>query len=163
MSIRFTALPLLLVACLGGCGFQLEGAAELAAGMERVYIQTADPYSPFVRAFQQRVRQRSGKLVQNKDDADVVLIVFDDDTGQRVLSVSATNLPREYEVFYVLRFSVSGLQGPATEVQTLDLVRSYAFDETQVLGKRNEEVTLRVSLAEDLARQVMRRIDSTAP
>jgi len=158
MSLRLATI--FLATAFAGCGFQLEGAAELADGHQRVYIQAADPYSPFVRAFEQRVRQRSGALVRDRDDADVVLTVLADETGQRVLSVSARNLPREYEVFYVLRFSVTGPTGTATEVQTLDLIRSYAFDETQVLGKRNEEVTLRRSLAEDLARQVMRRIDT---
>ncbi len=162
MSLRLATI-VLLAACLGGCGFQLEGAAELAAGQQRIYIQAADPYSPFVRAFEQRVRQRNGTVVGDRREADVVLIVLADETGQRVLSVSARNLPREYEVFYVLRFDVTDTAGTASEVQTLDLVRSYAFDETQVLGKRNEEVTLRRSLAEDLARQVMRRIDSSAP
>lgn len=162
MTIRFATI-VLLATCLGGCGFQLEGAAELADDLQRVYIQAADPFSPFVRAFQQRVRQRSGRVVEDRSDADVVLVVLGDETGQRVLSVSARNLPREYEVFYVLRFSVTGPAGSASEVQTLDLVRNYAFDETQVLGKRNEEVSLRQSLAEDLARQVMRRIDAIAP
>jgi len=162
MAIRFATI-VLLATCLGGCGFQLEGAAELADDLQRVYIQAADPFSPFVRAFQQRVRQRSGRVVEDRSDADVVLAVLGDETGQRVLSVSARNLPREYEVFYVLRFSVTGPAGSASEVQTLDLVRNYAFDETQVLGKRNEEVSLRQSLAEDLARQVMRRIDAIAP
>ena len=162
MSLRLATI-VLLAACFGGCGFQLEGAAELAAGQQRIYIQAADPYSPFVRAFEQRVRQRNGTVVSDRREADVVLMVLADETGQRVLSVSARNLPREYEVFYVLRFDVTDAAGTASEVQTLDLVRSYSFDETQVLGKRNEEVTLRQSLAEDLARQVMRRIDSSAP
>lgn len=161
MSLRLAKI-FLTAACLGGCGFQLEGATELAEGLQRVYIQAADPYSPFVRAFQERVRQRSGEVVQDRDDADVVLMVLADETGQRVLSVSSRNLPREYEVFYVLRFSVTGPNRSASDVQNLDLIRSYAFDETQVLGKRNEEVTLRRSLAEDLARQVMRRIDTFA-
>ena len=162
MGIRSASIAL-LAAGLAGCGFQLEGAAQLEPRLQRIYIQAADPYSPFVRAFEQRVRQRGGTVVQNQDQADVVLRVLGDDTGQRVLSVSARNLPREYEVFYVLRFSVRGPAGPVSEVLTLDLIRIYAFDETQVLGKRNEEVTLRQSLAEDLARQVMRRIDSIAP
>jgi LPS-assembly lipoprotein len=162
MSLRLATI-FLIATYVGGCGFQLEGAGELVEGLQRVNIQAADPYSPFVRAFQQRVRQLGGTVVQGRDAADVVVTVLADETGQRVLSVSSRNLPREYEVFYLLRFSVTGPTGSASEAQSLDVIRSYAFDETQVLGKRNEEVTLRRSLAEDLARQVIRRIDTLAP
>ncbi len=162
MKVRFATIVLFALAC-GGCGFQLEGGTALAVGMQRVYIQTADPYTPFLRAFQQRVRQRGGHLVNARDDADVVLTVHEDDTGQRVLSVSARNLPREYEVYYLLNFSVRGPDGPTLEAQALDITRSYTFDETQVLGKRSEEEIIRSALAQDLARQVMKRIDTTAP
>jgi len=135
----------------------------MAVGLQRVYIQTTNPYTPFQRAFRQRVRQRGGRVVDSREDADVVLAVLQDETGQRVLSVSARNLPREYEVYYLLNFSVRGPEGPVLEPQALDLTRSYTFNETQVLGKRSEEDILRKALAEDLARQVMKRIDTVAP
>ena len=59
--------------------------------------------------------------------------------------------------------AVAGGEGPALEAQALDLTRSYTFNETQVLGKRSEEGILRKALAEDLARRVMKRIDTTVP
>ena len=40
------------------------------------------------------------------------------------------------------------------------MTRSYTYDETQVLAKSREEQELRRSLAEDLARQVVRRIEA---
>jgi LPS-assembly lipoprotein len=162
MKVRFATIILFVLAC-SGCGFHLEGGSTMAVGLQQVYIQTADPYTPFLRAFQQRVRQRGGRVVNSREDADVVLAILQDETGQRVLSVSARNLPREYEVYYLLNFSVRGPKGPALEAQALDLTRSYTFDETQVLGKRSEEEILRKALADDLARQVMTRIDTTAP
>jgi outer membrane lipopolysaccharide assembly protein LptE/RlpB len=45
---------------------------------------------------------------------------------------------------------------PASMVAT----RSYTYDETQVLGKAQEERILRRALAEDLARQIVRRIEA---
>ena len=46
------------------------------------------------------------------------------------------------------------------EPEVLIARRSYTYDETQVLGKEREETILRQSLAEDLARQVVRRIEA---
>jgi len=40
--------------------------------------------------------------------------------------------------------------------------RNYTYDETQVLGKEREASILRQALAEDLARQVVRRIEALA-
>ena len=129
MKARFATIVLITLAC-GGCGFHLEGGSAIAVGLQRVYIQTADPYTPFLRAFQQRVRQRGGRVVDSSADADVVLAVLQDETGQRVLSVSARNLPREYEIYYLLNFSVRGPEGPKLEDQSLDLTRSYTFVNT---------------------------------
>jgi LPS-assembly lipoprotein len=46
------------------------------------------------------------------------------------------------------------------EPEQLVVTRSYTYDETQVLGKAREERILRRSLADDLARRVMRRIEA---
>ena len=154
------ALVLPLAATLtGGCGFQMV-AAPLDDDARRIYLQTSSPYSVFSRTFSREVRQRGGELVQSAEDADLTLRILEDSTGQRVLSVSARNIPREYEIFYVLQYSANARNGNSLTNQSLDLQRSYTYDETLVLGKRKEETVLREALAEDLVRQVLRRLES---
>ncbi len=89
-----------------------------------------------------------------------VLDIQADDTGQRVLSVSARNIPREYEVYYSVTFSLKVGGETLIDNETLVVTRSYTYDETQVLAKAAEEEVLRDALAEDLARRVVRRIES---
>jgi LPS-assembly lipoprotein len=89
-----------------------------------------------------------------------VLKIIGDATGQRVLSVSARNIPREYEIFYQVTFSLTIGGDQIIEPESLVMTRSYTYDETQVLAKSREEQELRRSLAEDLARQVVRRIEA---
>jgi LPS-assembly lipoprotein len=77
-----------------------------------------------------------------------------------VLSVSARNIPREYEIFYTVTFSLAADGAALIEPVSLVARRSYTFDETQVLAKDREERILRRALADDLARQVVRRIEA---
>jgi LPS-assembly lipoprotein len=91
-----------------------------------------------------------------------VLVISSDDTGQRVLSVSARNIPREYEIYYAVTVSLRSGTISLMEPETIIVTRAYTYDETQVLGKSAEEDLLREALARDLARQVLRRIESAA-
>ena len=160
MQKRLLALAIVILGVLTGCGFQMVGR-PLPADANRIYLKTTSPYSEFARSLDKRVIERGGVLVSRPAEADVVLTIVDDSTGQRVLSVSARNIPREYEIFYVLQFSIEAPDNsPLVPVQVIDLQRSYTYDETQVLGKRNEETVLREALADDLVRQVLRRVES---
>jgi LPS-assembly lipoprotein len=154
------AATVLAVVILGGCGFQLEGTGALPTAMARTYLETSEPYTEFFGSLREALRARGSEVVANAQDAGAVLTIVEDTTGQRVLSVSARNIPREYEVYYSVTFSVTAgpeqLLGPESIVVT----RSYTYDETQVLGKALEERTLRRALAQDLARQVLRRIEA---
>jgi LPS-assembly lipoprotein len=102
---------------------------------------------------------RGAEVVQSRQEAGAVLRILEDTSGQRILSVSARNTPREYEIFYVITFSLESEGASLIENETLIVTRSYTYDATQVLGKSAEEQVLRESLAQDLARQVLRLME----
>ena len=83
-----------------------------------------------------------------------------DETGQRVLSVSARNTPAEYEIFYTVTYSVTANGAEILTPQTLTLTRDYSFDDEALLAKQHEEEILREALADDLVNLVMRRLAS---
>ncbi|MEO0577378.1 MAG: LPS assembly lipoprotein LptE, partial [Pseudomonadota bacterium] len=86
-----------------------------------------------------------------------ILAIRRDDTGQRVLSVSANNVPREYEVFYTVSYDLT-VAGNITAVATdLTLTRDYTWNESQVLGKAREERIIRDDLATLLIDDFVRR------
>ena len=156
--------PALAVAFgLGGCGFHLQGAGGLPPALTKTYITTSSPHSEFLTTLTDTLRLRGSEIVDTREEAQSVVDISIDDTGQRVLSVSARNIPREYEVYYSVTFS---LQVGAEQIithETLIATRSYTYDETQVLAKAAEEDVLRRSLAEDLARRLVRRIEVASP
>lgn len=147
-------------AAVAGCGFQLEGAGRLPESMAKTYVETAEPHSEFFGSLRETLRVRGSEVVDSAGDAGAVLTIVEDDSGQRVLSVSSRNIPREYEIYYIVTFTLTAGTQRLIEPESLIVTRSYTYDETQVLGKAAEERTLRRALAQDLARQVMRRIEA---
>lgn len=158
-SVRgLLALAWLLAAA--GCGFHLQGAGTLPPAMARTFVDTDRPHSEFLVSLTDVLRQRGAEVLAAPADGAAVLDITSDETGQRVLSVSARNIPREYEIFYSVTFSLRvGAESLITN-ESLVVTRSYTYDETEVLAKAAEEQILRDALAADLARRVMQRIQS---
>lgn len=150
---RFRGLAALVCAlALAGCGFQLRGAPALPAEMSTTYIATPDRHSLYYRKLQRELRANGVEIVEDPAQAGAVFNVLRDETGQRVLSVSARNVPREFQVYYTVTFSLETegrtMLAPREQTRT----RDYIWDETLVLGKAREEDLLRDAVAAELVR-----------
>jgi len=145
---------------LAACGFQLQGVFTPPQGMEPTYIATADQNSLFYREFAEKMQAAGVKLTESEEDSAASFTIFGDLTGQRVLSVSARNVPTEYEVFYTITYSLDSGANALMPQQTLTLTRDYTYDSTLVLGKAREEELLRDAIVDDLVRIVMKQIST---
>ena len=154
--------PFLILAVLSqllpACGFQLQGAFTVPEEMQRTYIDTEDSHSLFYRAFRRDLRAAGVNVVDSMDDATAVFTIYFDETGQRVLSVSARNVPTEFEVFYTLSYGLMGGDETLIDVQDMTMVRDYTYDETLVLGKAKEEEVIRDALVQDLVSIILKQI-----
>ena len=151
---------MLASASLSACGFHLQGAFTAPTGMERTYIAASDHYSLFLHEFEARLREAGVELTDSAADATAIFTISFDDTSQRVLSVSARNVPTEYEVYYTLTYSLDAGATNLMPEQTLTLTRDYTYDSTLVLGKAREEELLRDAIVQDLVRIVMKQISA---
>lgn len=154
MRALFVSIAILLC----GCGFHRQGTAPLPATIKVTYIEAGDPYTDFQRSLKSALTASGAKLTANREDATAVLGISKDETGRRVLSVSARNTPREYEVYYTVTYAVSAGGRELLPAHTLSLTRNYSFDERTVLAKEEEENILRQSMARELAGIVMRQL-----
>lgn len=150
-------LPLLPI---GGCGFQLQGALSAPAEMQRTYLAAEDRYSPFYRQLREQLLAADVQLVDLPTEATATLTILVDETDQRVLSVSARNVPTEYEVYYSVEYAISSREKSLLPPQFVTLTRDYTYDETLVLGKAREEELLRDAIVLDLVRIVLKQIGS---
>jgi LPS-assembly lipoprotein len=128
--------------------------------MERTYISASDGYSLFLREFKSRLQASGVELTDSATDATATFTISFDETSQRVLSVSARNVPTEYEVFYTISYSLDAGAETLLPQQTLTLTRNYTYDSTLVLGKAHEEELLREAIVKDLVRIVMKQIST---
>ena len=128
--------------------------------MDKTYIATDSRYSLFYRTLRSRLRENGVELVDSPTDATAVFSVRADDTGQRVLSVSASNIPQEYQVFYHVSYSVQSGEKVILERQEQVMTRDYTYDITLVLGKANEEELQREAIAKDLVRVILIQLSS---
>jgi LPS-assembly lipoprotein len=145
---------------LVGCGFHLQGAVKMPAGLQTVYIATSDQVTPFATELRDAFEQNGLRIASHAKEADAVVRVTRDDYGRRVLSVSARNTPAEYEVFYKVEYSIDRNGAEAVPAQDLELTRNYSFDESLLLAKEHEEEIIRDAMAHDLAGLVLRKIGS---
>ena len=154
------AALLIVAAMVAGCGFQLQGAVTTPAAMDRTYIAAEDRYSLFYRELRAQLRDAGVILVESPQEATGTLSILVDETDQRVLSVSARNVPTEYEVYYSVEYALASGEQSLMAPQFVTLTRDYTYDETLVLGKAREESLLRDAIAKDLVRIVLKQISS---
>jgi LPS-assembly lipoprotein len=157
-ALRIAALALICVA--SGCGWRLQGTAKLPEVVAITYVDAIDRYSDFNRSLRESLEISGAQLASSRAQATAVVRILKDESGQRVLSVSARNTPEEYEVFYTVEYSVEGPEGELIPRQKLELTRDYSYDITAVLAKQREQAILREALARDLAGLVVRRLAS---
>ncbi|HUO82546.1 MAG TPA: LPS assembly lipoprotein LptE [Gammaproteobacteria bacterium] len=150
----------LAAALLASCGFQLQGSAGLPAAAAAPYLDAPDPYSDFYQALSAALVRSGALLETDRGAASAVLIVRRDETGQNVLSVSARNVPTEYEVFYTVSYEIRRGEEVLIPLQTVTLTQDYVYDVTDVLAKSLEEEHLREALAKDIAQMIIRRLSS---
>ena len=133
----------------------MRGAASVPPEMARTYIAADDRYSLFYRKLEDALRTAGVEVVANPAEADATFNILSDIPGQRVLAVSARNVPREFEVFYTVFYSVQTEAAMLLVPRSQTLTRDYTWDETEVLGKEKEEQLLREAIADDLVRNVL--------
>jgi LPS-assembly lipoprotein len=160
MSVTARLCSVLAANLLAGCGFHLQGSAGLPAVAVAPYIDAPDPYSDFYQALSSALVRSGAQLEADRGAASAVLIVQRDETGQSVLSVSARNVPTEYEVFYTVSYELRQGEEVLIPLQTVTLTQDYVYDVTDVLAKSIEEGQLREALARDIAQMIIRRLSS---
>jgi LPS-assembly lipoprotein len=154
------ALAVGITWCLSGCGFHLQGRSPLPPQFKVSYVDAHDRQSDFVQGLRNALLVNGVILTEDTTAATATVHVLDDKHEQRILSVSPENLPREYELTYTVRFSVTAGDKELLAAQEVSATREYSFDVSELLAKENEEAILQAALAHDLVDAVMRRLSS---
>jgi LPS-assembly lipoprotein len=154
--MRAALAGVVLTLALGGCGFRLAGSEHLPAVLAKPYLSVRDPYTDFAREFERQLKSSGASLQPGRQDATATIEVTKDLVEQRTLSVSARNIPTDYELRYTVTFDVRGPDAQILAPQTITLSRDYSFEENVLLAKEHEADILRAQMARDLVTMAMR-------
>lgn len=159
MSRRRVLMLALTGAVLAGCGFHLQGRVPLPPEFARVTIDAPERQSDFVAALRAGLTNAGAQVVASTGPGVARIHVTRDEIVERVLTVSARNIPTDYELTHVLRVSVDGPDGkelmPSEELM---LTRIYSFNEQKLLAKEREKEQILDTLARDMSSLVLRRL-----
>lgn len=151
-----------LVLILSACGFHLRGSMPLAKPLHRIYIESIDPYGVLVKELEQSLKMSHAEVVNSPDQADTVLKIIRDDSGQDLLSVSGTQQTRQYKLHVTVAFMILNAKNRHTLVdqQTLTESRVITIQSNQILGSSNEASMYFQQMRRTLASAIMFRLSS---
>ncbi len=151
---------MLLTLALSACGFQLRGAADLA--FKTLYIQGGK--LTISRDLARNLKTNGVQVVQNAEDAELLLELLSESNQKRILSLSGGGLVREFELIYLLNFRVREASSPTWgPVQTLRGRRDFSYSDSALLGKAEEEARLNADMRADAIRELLRRLTAIKP
>lgn len=161
--VIYTVVALILcasvMALFTGCGFRLRGSIDLPAELTEVAIQGTRPNGELGVALRNGFTRVGGQVVDSVVNARSVLVITQDSSDRRVLSVDSIGQANEYELAYTLGFRLDDPDGTNRVVpQSINLRRQYRFDPNQTLAKADEEDRLLREMREDAVRQMLRRL-----
>ena len=157
-ELKRCAVLLAAAMLLAACGFRMQGAERFPEMLASTYIEAGDDYTLFYRKLAAELEQGDVRLIESSVAASAVIRIERDESGQRILTVSAFNVPTEYQVYYNISYSVWKDGAEILPQQSLSLAQAYTYDPAIVLGKNREAEEIREALALRLARQVSRQL-----
>ncbi|MDR2012926.1 MAG: LPS assembly lipoprotein LptE [Rhodanobacter sp.] len=159
---RFASVMLAVLALsISGCGFHPRKEAQLPANMQRIHIQIADSTSPLAKSLA-RALPRSGAQVVDKDEPDATQMkITANNFFTDVLAVGGAARAVEYALRYHVEFEVTDAAGIALlPKQTIELTRTFTFDQSQALGVSAETDLLTQELQKDMVQTILRRLEA---
>jgi LPS-assembly lipoprotein len=159
VPIVFLKMGTVSILCvLASCGFHLQGRQPLPPEFAYTYVDTKDEQTDFVQDLRKALLASKVNVIRTQGSSSATISVHEDALTERILSVSARNIPTEYELTYRVNFSVISGGRTLIDKEEITATRDLSFDEAQLLAKEREQEILRAALARDLVALVMRRL-----
>ena len=162
--MNFRVIPFALALLLSACGFHLMGVRPLPEALQRVFIDSTQPYrvsEPPVEGVLRGLLQRRGAEVVDSADAGVTVIRLTSVSENReVLSIGTDNKVLEYRVVTNVSYQVFNGAKELVPPNTLSMSRSYSYNPQTALAEEIKEARLREYMQKELAELLMLRLDS---
>ena len=165
-AVRATRLAVVVtVLLLAGCGFRLAGDRPLPPALQRVYIDTVEPYAvsepPVEQALRSRLRRRGADIVAQPEAGVGTLRLTNLDEQRSVLSIGPDGKAVEFELTTTVDFVLVRDGKILVPSDRLNASRDYSFNAEQILAKEAEETRLQRYLQDELADLLLLRLEAS--
>lgn len=155
----------LLALWLAGCGFQLRGPVEWPPPLRVLYIQTQTgvglPPGAVSRRLPMVLADSGITVTRDPTQASAILTLLHDESGRRVVAADPQDIKREYYLVFSIGYQLTLPDGKVLiPAESLNVQRELLFDENRVLGFEAAQDTLIDNMADDLAWQLVRRLQA---
>jgi LPS-assembly lipoprotein len=152
---------LLLLSLLAGCGFHLKGYQQSASPvLDGLYVVAGEQRSSLAGTLSHNLRISGIKMATSGESARARVEIIDEQLLSRVLAVDAGGKALDRELRLVASFRLSYTSGRESQTQTLELVRQLSYGGSDELGQRNETAMLTNEMRNDMANQIIRRLEA---
>lgn len=146
---------------VAACGFHLRAAPHLPPAMQHTYIADSGGDTELVRELRRSISSAASSVTDDANTATATLNILNSQRFQRVLSVSNTGQPLEYQVAYQVQFSLTTPGKTLIAPQTLTLTRNYAYDIANTLGDTEQANVLYKSMEDNMAQLILFRLEAS--
>ncbi len=155
MTVRYILVVVLAATLVSACGFRARGSITLPEDFRNVYLDAPVGISDDLAVF---LDSGGASLAGTAAESDAVIKVQSENYEQRVVAVeAATGKAREFELLYVLDFSVRMKDGTMlVPPEHLVIRRIFLFDPTAVIGATRNVERLRIDMQRDAAERIIR-------
>jgi len=155
----------LLAVLLTGCGFQLRGQAQLPPELRVTYVQSQQgvgmPPGVLSRRLQSLLARNGVTVTRDPAQATATITILNEGSGRRTVAADRFDIKRAYFLVYYAAYRVTLANGKTLITdEGLSANRSLLFDENRVLGFEAAQESLVDSMADDLAWQIIRRLQA---
>ena len=164
MTLRRTAFfmaTIAIAALFSGCGFHLRGEAQLPPGMERVYVDSSDPFGPLKRNLEKALERSGAKIETKSGDGIAEVKLGAVSLAPVVRSVSVNARVNEFTMLYHVELSITDASGKVLlPKQVVEKSRIFTFDQTQAIGTGAEQDEIKKEMERDMVQVVLRKVES---
>jgi LPS-assembly lipoprotein len=152
-----TTLVIFIALLLSACGYHLRGAIDLPSELKTVYLEGAS--GQLREQFKKAIETSAVQLVDTRAAAGTVIVVSNEDTLKRALSLGSGGRANQFGLEYRLNYEVTDTNNnPIVKSQPIEIMREYFNDQQLILGKDNEELVIRNEMYQQAVRTMINQI-----
>ncbi len=159
--MRHRILTLLLglaVLVTAGCGFNLRGTTQVPSNLQKLLLESNDPYGPLTRAVRQQLRLSNVTIVDDpmRKDLPTLLIISSSET-QSTVSVFQNGVTAENQLVLHVQAQVL-IPGHDIYPLQVNIFRTFFDNPLTALAKDAESAVLRQEMRDQAALQLVRQL-----